>query len=86
MSLNFLPLLLKLQTNKLECLSLESFKSLMFISKAGSYQGGELFKCSDLGLAPGLTLEHYRLPRQTGYKHSSLFARGLMNQDKKIIS
>ncbi len=79
MSLNFLALLLKLQPNKLECLSLESFKSLMFISKAGSYPGGELFK-----LAPGLTLEHYRLPRQAGDKHSSLFARGLMNEDKNV--
>jgi hypothetical protein len=59
--------------NKLECLPLTS---LMFVGKAGAYRRVEKFKCTSLGLAPGLSCKYCNvLKRPVRDKHSSLLQK-----------
>jgi hypothetical protein len=52
--------------------------SVMFVSKTGSYPSEVPFKCSTLGLAPGLTHKHYtRLEKLARDKHSSLLRKSV---------
>ncbi len=63
--------------DKLECLSLESFFSLiMYTGKAEAYRNEAPFKCSTLGKAPGLAHEqNIRLEKLLRDKLSSLLLK-----------
>ncbi len=59
--------------------------SLMFVGKAGAYPGVEQFKCTSLGLAPGLSCKYWMwLERPVREKLSSLLQKIVNYSCKKF--
>ncbi len=61
--------------------------SVMFVGKAGAYLSEAPFRCSTLGLAPGLTPKHYtRLETHARGKHSCLLQKSVNYGHEKLYS
>jgi len=79
---NFFSFSLMLRQNKLDCLSLASFFVIVYDFWVRLYLRCARSKGRLLALLANIKLSRKKLAR---YKHSSLFVRGMSDEEKKIL-